>query len=69
MEASCILSNIGKSIKSLRTSKGWSQEKLSEISKVDRTFIGKIERGEVNVSILTLCELAKALDTDIRELL
>lgn len=69
MEDNSILSRIGQSIKTLRNQKGWSQEKLSEVSKVDRTFIGKVERGEVNVSIMTLCEIARALNTTVKDLL
>ena len=69
MEEYCILSKVGQSIKALRNQRGWSQDRLSEASGVDRTFIGKIERGEVNVSIITLCEIARALNTDLKELL
>lgn len=69
MDDSCILSRVGQSIKILRNQKEWSQEKLSEVSGVDRTFIGKIERGEVNVSVMTLCEIARALDTTVKDLL
>ena len=38
------------------------------MSHVDRSFLSKIERGEVNVSVLTLCEIAKALNINIIDL-
>lgn len=64
-----ILIRIGQNIKRLRKNAGVSQERLSEISGVDRTFIGKIERGKVNVSIITLCEIAKALGTNLKSII
>lgn len=64
-----ILQRIGAKIKELRIEKGLSQEELAEKSGVDRTFIGGLERGERNVSILTLCEIAKAFGVDITQFL
>ena len=68
MEYSDILSVIGNAVRKERRHKGWTQETLSEMSHVDRSFLSKIERGEVNVSVLTLCEIAKALNVNIIEL-
>lgn len=64
-----ILYRIGNTIRRLRFEKKWSQEKLAEVSGIDRSFLGKVERGEVNVSILTLCNVAKALGTHVINLL
>lgn len=69
MQDENILVRIGNSIKTARKKKGLSQEKLSEISGVDRSFLGKVERGEVNVSVITLCEIAKALGKNLKELI
>lgn len=63
MGDSDILKRIGSNIRKLREAQGLTQEKLSEISGVDRSFLGKVERGERNISVLTLCEIAKALGT------
>lgn len=62
-----ILVEIGRVIKALRTAKGLSQEQLSEICKVDRSFLGKVERGEVNVSVLHLCDIAKGLEVSVKQ--
>ncbi len=62
------MSVIGNAVRKERRHKGWTQETLSEMSHVDRSFLSKIERGEVNVSVLTLCEIAKALNVNIIEL-
>lgn len=62
-----ILEIIGKGIKERRAALGLSQEKLAELSGVDRSFICGIERGTNNVSVLTLCQLTQALGTDFQE--
>lgn len=63
------MQRIGAKIKELRLEKGLSQEELAEKSGVDRTFIGGLERGERNVSVLTLCEIAKALQQQVINLI
>lgn len=64
-----ILKNIGKIIKGLRKDKGLSQEKLAELCYMSRNAIGSIERGEVNVPVLTLYKIAEALKIEPYELL
>lgn len=63
------LLQIGKNIRTLRLSKGLSQEKLGEVAGLHRTFIGAIERGERNISIVTLHKIASALDTSVADLI
>ena len=64
-----ILKIVGSNIKKYRTDKGLSQEKLGEAAEVHRTFIGAIERGERNISILTLKKISSALEIPITKLL
>ncbi len=52
---------IGKNIKFLRESRGYSQEILGLKAGFHRTYIGAVERGERNLSITNLCQLASAL--------
>lgn len=56
-----VLKNIGESVRSRRTDAGFSQEKLAEKADVHRNYIGKIERGEQNLTVQSLIHLAKAL--------
>ena len=56
---------LGCELKALRKQKGLTQRTLSQMSKVNRNYISGIERGERNVSVLTLCELLHQMDTDI----
>lgn len=52
----------GQKIKQLRNRQGWSQEKLAFECELDRTYVGGVERGERNISLLNICKLAKALE-------
>lgn len=56
------LKKFGNIIKHFRDKKGISQEKLSLESELHRTYIGGIERGERNISILNLKVLLEHLD-------
>lgn len=60
---------LGKKIRSLRVERKWSQEKLGELTGLDRTYISGIERGVRNPSIKNIDKLAKALDIKISELI
>ena len=62
------LKKLGVNIKFLRKSRGFSQEKLAELIKKSRNYIGMIERAEVNTPVDTLFDIVKALKADIKEL-
>ncbi len=51
----------GEKIRAVRKSRGLSQDKLAELSKIDRSYIGRIDRGEVNITLDKLYTLADAL--------
>lgn len=52
----------GQLLKSIREQKHVSQEKLAELSGLDRTFISLLERGLRQPSLKTLFRLSKALE-------
>lgn len=58
-----------KNIKTVRTAKKLSQEKLADLSGLHRTYIGAVERGERNISIDNMERIANALGTNIPTLL
>jgi transcriptional regulator with XRE-family HTH domain len=60
---------IGDRVHELRLAKGvTSQEKLGEMaSDLHRTFIGRVERGETNISIENLQAITNALDVSLAE--
>lgn len=53
---------LGRAISELRKGKGTSQELLAYLANVDRSHMGKIERGERNVTALNLLRIADALE-------
>lgn len=54
----------GAIIKKIRESKSISQEKLAQLSKLDRTFISQIENGKRNPTLVTILKISKALDVE-----
>lgn len=63
------LLSLGKAIRAKRKSLGISQEDLAITAGVERSNMGKIERGENNLSILNLIRIADALDSNAAEIL
>jgi len=58
----------GSRVRALRQRKGLSQEELAQIAGIDRTYIGGVERGERNLSLLNLKRLADALGVNAKDL-
>ncbi|MGO2103482.1 MAG: helix-turn-helix domain-containing protein [Psychroflexus halocasei] len=58
----------GKRIKHLRKEQGLSLRKLAQRCDVDFSDINKIEKGERNMQMTTLFELAKGLEVHPRDL-
>ncbi|HET7375175.1 MAG TPA: helix-turn-helix transcriptional regulator [Anaerolineae bacterium] len=63
------LHDIGFRIRERRQALGLTQEDLAAKTHLHRTYIGSVERGERNLSILNLRQIAKSLRTTISELL
>jgi transcriptional regulator with XRE-family HTH domain len=63
------LQEIGHRLRDLRTARGLTQAELARRCELHRTFIGSVERGERNVSILNLRLIARALRVTLAELL
>lgn len=53
----------------MRQAAGMSQEELAHLAEVDRSYLGRVERGDNNVAILTLCRIAQALHVSGAQLL
>jgi len=59
----------GNHIRNFRKQAEMSQEKLAEVCGLHRTYIGAVERGERNVSLINIVALARALHVKPAELL
>ena len=58
----------GRRIRLLRQRAGLSQEQLALKCGLDRTYVGGVERGERNISIVNIERIARALDLSLAEL-
>lgn len=58
----------GKRIQELRKQKGLTQEDLADLIKVDRSYMGFVERGERNPTLDKIIKIAKSLGITLSEL-
>lgn len=61
-EGCSALGKLGKNICIQREALGLTQNALAHRAGLHRTYIGGIERGERNLSVLNLCRIAHALE-------
>ncbi|MBS1796786.1 MAG: helix-turn-helix transcriptional regulator [Acidobacteria bacterium] len=64
-----LLVMFGIALRNARKENGLSQEELAHKANLDRTYIGGVERGERNISLLNLLKISHALKTPIYEIL
>ena len=64
-----ILVRFGARVRELRIAQGYSQESFAAKCSLDRTYIGGIERGERNLALRNIENIARALDTTISDLM
>lgn len=60
---------VGRNVKRLRLAKGMTQERLAFAAELDLTYVGGIERGRRNPSLLAMARIAEALDAPLAELI
>lgn len=59
----------GRNVRRLRQQRHLTQEELAFNSEIDLTYLGGIERGRRNPSLLVMARIAKALSVPITKLL
>lgn len=59
---------LGERIRELRAEKKFSQEAFADEVRLDRSYMGRIERGENNPTVLTLSRIARALKVPMSRL-
>ena len=61
MATRSVKSRFGNTLRQLRDERGYSQEELAERAELHRNYVGGVERGERNVALENIVNLAKAL--------
>jgi DNA-binding helix-turn-helix protein len=64
-----VLKKIGLNFRVERTKRTLSQEKFAELANVHTNYIGKVERGEQNLTVKKIVALANSLNVPIEEIL
>lgn len=68
MKKQNILIIFGNNVRKFRTEQKLSQEQLSYLANLHRTYIGMIERAEKNITLVNIEKIAKALKVNIQDL-
>lgn len=63
-----IRARFGKAVRTRRHTFGVSQEEFADLCGLDRTYIGGVERGERNVSLVNIERIAKAFKISLSDL-
>jgi transcriptional regulator with XRE-family HTH domain len=58
----------GRAVRALRTKAGFSQEGFADVINVNRTYMGKLERGKGNPTLEMLARIAQGLDISLIKL-
>lgn len=62
------LRSLGQRVRDLRRQRGLSQNSLAAQAGLDRTYLGDIEHGRINLSLLNIAKIARTLDVEIIDL-
>lgn len=60
---------VGKNVRKFRKQKGLTQEELAFAAEIDLTYMGGIERGKRNPSLLVMARIADALSVPLNRLI
>ncbi|MGH1375088.1 MAG: helix-turn-helix domain-containing protein [Alphaproteobacteria bacterium] len=63
------LEDIGRNISQLRKSQKLSQEDLSRLAEIDRSYISEIENGHKNPSVMTIIKISRALKVGVDDII
>lgn len=56
------LLTFGQRVRERRKERGYSQEHLADLAGLDRSYMGHIERGEKNITLLKIYQISSALN-------
>lgn len=61
------MDEVGNTVRRLRAARGFSQEAFAQEAKLNRAYMGGVERGQRNVGVVNLYRIAEALDMSLSE--
>jgi transcriptional regulator with XRE-family HTH domain len=67
-EKQAIRKAFGSRVRALREARDWSQERMGEASDLHWTYIGQLERGERNLTLLSVYKVAHGFKIKVAEL-
>ena len=59
----------GDKVRQIRKEKGLSQEALADLAGIDRSYMGHIERGDQNITLTNIYQIADALEVPVINLI
>lgn len=65
---STIVQDIGRKLRAYRRKMGMTQEELAEKAELHYTYIGQVERGEKNLTLVSMEKILNALEVSFKEL-
>lgn len=69
MDEKTLALGLGDAIRARRTKAGYSQEAFADRAGIERSMMGRVERGEMPPQIKTLLRVCKALDIPLSRLI
>ena len=64
-----LMTAFGNAVRKLRRDRGWSQEEFADHVGVHRTYMGGVERGERNVSLVNIGRISESLELPLAALM
>lgn len=64
-----VLKTIGNRVRQLRIDNGYSQESLGYEAEIPKNQVGRIERGEINTTVITLYKISSVFNIKLSELI
>ena len=62
------LKEFGKNLRRIRKGKGFTMESVANEAEIEYRQLGRIERGEINTTIISLLRIANVLKIEVKEL-
>jgi transcriptional regulator with XRE-family HTH domain len=62
------LKKVGNTLRKIRKEKGYSMENLANETEIEYRQLGRIERGEINTSIISLLRICQTLNIEMKTL-